>query len=37
MQRQSLYKVISNGELTDPPRDSVNRGLTLVRLPRSQS
>ena len=33
---QSLYKVhlntISNGELTDPLCDSVNRGLTLVRL-----
>ena len=23
---------INNGELTDPPCDSVNRGLTLVRL-----
>ena len=36
MQRQSSYKVhmntISNGELSDPLCDSVNRGLTLVRL-----
>ena len=36
MQRQSSYKVhlntISNRELSDPLCDSVNRGLTLVRL-----
>ena len=36
MQRQCSYKVhmntISNGELSDPLCDSVNRGLTLVRL-----
>ena len=36
MQRQSSYKVhlntICNGELSDPLCDSVNRGLTLVRL-----
>ena len=36
MQRQSSYKVhlntISNGELSDPLCDSVNRRLTLVRL-----
>ena len=36
MQRQSSYKVhmntISNGELSDPVCDSVNRGLTLIRL-----
>ena len=36
MQRQSSYKVhmntISNGELSDPLCDNVNRGLTLVRL-----
>ena len=36
MQRQSSYKVhlnmIFNGELSDPLCDSVNRGLTLVRL-----
>ena len=36
MQSQSSYKVhmntISNGELSDPLCDSVNRGLTLVRL-----
>ena len=36
MQRQSSYKVhmntISNGELSDPLCDTVNRGLTLVRL-----
>ena len=36
MQRQSSYKVhmntISNGELSDPLCDSVNRGLTLVRV-----
>ena len=36
MQRQRSYKVhlntISNGELSDPLCDSVNRGLTLFRL-----
>ena len=36
MQIQSSYKVhlntISNGELSDPVCDSVNRGRTLVRL-----
>ena len=36
MQTQSSYKVhlntISNGELSDPLCNSVNRGLTLVRL-----
>ena len=36
MQRQSSYKVymntISNGELSEPLCDSVNRGLTLVRF-----
>ena len=36
MQIQSSYKVhlntISNGELSDPLSDSVNRGLTLVRF-----
>ena len=36
MQTQSSYKVhlntICNGELSDPLCDSVNRGLTLVRL-----
>ena len=36
MQRQSAYKVHLNtivfGELSDPLCDSVNRGLTLVRL-----
>ena len=36
MQRQSSYKVhlntVSNGELSDPLCDSVNRGLTFVRL-----
>ena len=36
MQRQSLCKIhlktISNGELSDPLCDSVNRGLTLVRF-----
>ena len=41
MQRQSSYKVhwntISNGELSDPLSNSVNRGLTLVRLRERQS
>ena len=36
MRRQSSYKVhintISNGELSNPLCDNVNRGLTLVRL-----
>ena len=36
MQIQSSYKVhlntISNGELSDPLCDSINKGLTLVRL-----
>ena len=36
MQRQGLYKfhlnTISNGEFSDPVCDSVNRGLTLIRL-----
>ena len=39
MQRQSSYKVhmntISNGELSDPLCDRVNRGLTLVRLTKN--
>ena len=37
MQTTNFYKVhlntISNVELSDPLFDSVNRGLTLVRLP----
>ena len=32
MQRQTSYKTISYRELSDPLCDSVNRGLTLVRL-----